>query len=126
MRSARHGGQARWDPVPTVRTMEPLEVLEQRRGMIRCGLSQNPSGCGWRPDCRGKLEMGSGKEAGGPACSGVRCSQIPDVGGRSISYFKKCAFGFRFCLLFKASASGVLLMGVMERFEYDYFNEKAK
>lgn len=79
----------------------------------------------WRPDCRGKVEMGSGKEAGGPACSGVRCSRIPDVGGRSISYFKKCAFGFHFCLLFKASASGVLLMGVMECFEYDYFNKKA-
>lgn len=56
----------------------------------------------------------------------MRSGWIPDIGtGRSIFYFKNCAFGIHFSLLFKANASSFLLTGVMESFKYDYLSKKA-
>lgn len=52
---------------------------------------------------------------------------MPDIGaGRSIFYFRNCAFGFYFSLLFKAKAPGFLLRGVMESFNCDSFSGKGK
>lgn len=56
----------------------------------------------------------------------VRGGWMPDIGaGKSIFYFKNCAFGFHFSLLFKANAPSLLLTGVMGSFKYDSFREKA-
>lgn len=55
----------------------------------------------------------------------VRSGWIPDIGtGRSVFYFKNCAFGFHFSLLFKANVPGFLLTGVMESFKYDRLSKE--
>lgn len=124
-------GQTLGGLVPAVRTMEPREGSEQRRGVVRCLLQRNPPGCRWRLGCGGhRGEQGRGGEAlDQPAGQQgvVRSGWIPDIGtGRSVFYFKNCTFGFHFSLLFKANAPGFLLTGVMESFKCDYFSKKGK
>ena len=81
---------------------------------------QHLSGCRWRLDCQGGGgSRKRGEEAASrPLAAAVRSGRVPDRGtGRSVFYFKSCAFAFRFSLLFKADAPGFLLMGVIESFK---------